>query len=118
MGGMIVVHPFVPAAELTVGPGFDSHSVAEFVARWSLIAAPDSPGHYLTAADIAEGTLPRITADTDCLAIGRPAHCSTSRRPAREHRSGRKRPRRHRTLTLTSSRGGSSLIIRLQPAHG
>lgn len=72
MGGMIAVYPFVPAAELAVGPGFASHSVAEFVARWSLIAAPDSPGDYLTGDDIADGMLPRISAGTDCLSISRP----------------------------------------------
>ncbi|TWS24973.1 hypothetical protein FK268_06970 [Tsukamurella sputi] len=72
MGITVGVHPFVPAAELTVGDGFDGRSVERFVARWSLTPVPDSAGAYLTADDIADGMLPRITADTDRLAIDRP----------------------------------------------
>lgn len=72
MGITVAVHPFVPSAELAVGAGFDGRLVEQFVARWSLTPVPDSPGEYLTAADITDGMLPRITADTDCLAIGRP----------------------------------------------
>ncbi|CAM3203150.1 hypothetical protein [Tsukamurella hominis] len=72
MGITVAVHPFVPAADLTVGPGFDSRAVEQFVARWSLTAVPDSPGTYLTAEDISASMLPRITADTDCLSITRP----------------------------------------------
>ncbi|SDQ87766.1 hypothetical protein SAMN04489765_2191 [Tsukamurella pulmonis] len=72
MGGMIAVHPFVPAAELTVGPDFATERVVRFIATWSLVAVPDSPGEYLTAEDIADGLLPRITADEQHLAISRP----------------------------------------------
>ncbi len=72
MGGMIAVHPFVPAAELTLGPGFDTERVDRFIATWSLVAVPDSPGEHLTAEDIADGMLPRITADEQRFAISRP----------------------------------------------
>lgn len=72
MGITVAVHPFVPAAELAVGSGFNGRLVQQFVARWSLTPVPDSPGEYLTASDITDGMLPRITAGTDCLAISRP----------------------------------------------
>ncbi|MCS3779992.1 hypothetical protein [Tsukamurella ocularis] len=43
-----------------------------FIAKWSLVAVPDSPGEYLTADDIADGMLPRITAGIECFSINRP----------------------------------------------
>ena len=46
--------------------------VVRFIAKWSLVAVPDSPGEYLTADDIADGMLPRITAGTECFSISRP----------------------------------------------
>ncbi|GAA1089532.1 hypothetical protein [Tsukamurella spumae] len=69
----VSVLPFLIDTDLQVGPGFAPEAVEDFVTRWSLVPSPDGEDEYLTADDIADGMLPRISASTEKFAINRPA---------------------------------------------
>ncbi|CAM3567528.1 hypothetical protein ACXYTP_03060 [Tsukamurella ocularis] len=69
MSVTIGVLPFLVDTDLQVGPGFTPELVRDFITRWSLTPSTDHADAYLTADDIADGMLPRITAGTDEFVI-------------------------------------------------